>query len=47
MDNYDFKKIVDLTEEYFNEIEDIVYGDASINQFMYHDSIYMKNEQFN
>jgi len=29
-----------------NEIEDIVYGDGSINQFMYHDSIYMKNEQF-
>lgn len=29
-----------------NEIEDIVYGDASINQFMWVDSIDMKYEQF-
>ena len=30
-----------------NEIEDIVFGDASINQFMFQDSVYMKYEQYN
>lgn len=29
-----------------NEIEDIVFGDASINQFAYQDSVYMKYEQY-